>query len=53
MTKDEFDSLFVALVEEPLVKLGSRAKGKSVYDDNGVTNVSLIRLGGRMSARAR
>ncbi len=50
MTKDEFDSLFIALIVEPLGKLSFRAKGKSVYYDDGVTNVSLIRLGGRMSA---
>ncbi len=50
MTKDEFDSLFIALVVVPLGKLGFRANGKSVYYDDGVTNVSLIRLGGRMSA---
>jgi hypothetical protein len=51
MDKVEFDSLFKSLVIDELKKVGFTTKGKSVYYDDGKFNVSLIRLGGRMSRK--
>ena len=47
MDKNEFDAVFDKIVMEPLVELGFRKSGKSIYSLDEEANVSLIRLGGR------
>src|ERR1700730_1323542 len=49
MEKEAFDALFHSTVAAPLAKDGFNVRGKSLFYDDGVANVSLLRLGGRMA----
>jgi hypothetical protein len=50
MEKGEFDLLFHSTVTASLTRAAFNEKGKSLFYDDGITNVSLLRLGGRMAS---
>ncbi|WDP90233.1 MAG: hypothetical protein HUN04_11210 [Desulfobacter sp.] len=49
MEKEQFEELFKDIIIKPLQSIGFKTAGKSIFYDDGNVNVSLIRLGGRMS----
>jgi len=51
MTKEEFELLFDAELAVPLGQRGFKRAGKSRYATENLALVSLIRLGGRNTAR--